>query len=167
MKSRRVVLSLGSNLGDRLGYLQGAVGKLCESGEKVIAVSPIYETAPWGPVEQDDYLNCVIVLETTRSAREIMNLGHEIEQFYQRTRDVKWGSRTLDIDVVAVEEERVNDPDLVIPHPYAHQRAFVVVPWLDIDPNAEIFGQGSLTQIVKELDVSSVCLRSDLIVKSP
>ena len=167
MKSRQVVLSLGSNLGNRLSYLQGAVDKLYELGEKVIAVSPIYETAPWGPVEQDDYLNCVVALETTRSAREVMNLGHEIEQFYQRTRDVKWGPRTLDIDVLAVGQECLRDPDLVIPHPYAHQRAFVVVPWLDIDSNAEIPRQGALSQLVKKLDTSSVRLRSDLVVKIP
>ena len=167
MRSRQVVLAIGSNLGDRFGYLQGAINKLCDFGMKVIAVSPVYETAPWGPVSQDDYLNCVVIVETSQSLREVMNDGQLIEHFYQRTRDIKWGPRTLDIDVIAAGRECSSEPDLVIPHPYAHLRAFVIVPWLDVQPDADILGQGSLAHIIRNIDASSVHLRSDLVIEVP
>lgn len=139
----RAVLSVGSNLGDRLATLQSAVDAF---RDWLVAVSPVYETAPWGPVPQDDYLNAVLVADDAGATpRDWLARAHAAERAAGRTRDVRWGPRTLDVDVVAVDDTGVDvvtdDPELTLPHPRATQRAFVLVPWLDVDPQARLNGQ--------------------------
>ncbi len=136
----RVVLSIGSNLGDRLANLQSAVDGL---GDTVRAVSSVYETDPWGGVDQEPFLNAVLIAEDPdRDAHAWLRRAHEIEQAAGRVRDLRWGPRTLDVDLVACYETQgqitVDDHELTLPHPRAHLRAFVLVPWLDVDPNAEL-----------------------------
>jgi 2-amino-4-hydroxy-6-hydroxymethyldihydropteridine diphosphokinase len=133
--TRRAYLGIGSNLGDRLRYLQLAVDDLAAADDvDVVAVSPVYETAPVGGPEQPDYLNAVVGIETSRSPRALLALAHTIEAHAERVRTVRWGPRTLDVDVLLVGDERVDEPDLVVPHPRMTQRAFVIVPLADLDP---------------------------------
>lgn len=144
------VLSLGSNLGDRLAHLRAAVDVL-----EPVAVSPVYETAPWGGVEQDDFLNVVVVADY--DAQEAWQRAVRAEGEAGRVRDVRWGPRTLDVDVVVADGSH---PDLVLPHPHAHERAFVLVPWLDVDPDAVLPGHGRVCEL--PVDRSSVRLVGEL-----
>ncbi len=153
-----VVLSIGSNLGDRLARLQGAIDML---RPWVVAVSPVYETAPWGPVPQDDYLNAIVLADDLDATpRDWLARAQRAEQAAGRTRDVRWGPRTLDVDVVAVDGVRSDDPELTLPHPRARERAFVLVPWLDIDPQAELAGE-PIAQLIEKVDRGEV-RRTDL-----
>lgn len=128
-------LGLGSNLGDRLGYLQGAVdGLMAEPGVTVRAVSSVYETSPVGGPDQDDYLNAVVAIDTDLSARALLELGQRLERAARRTRTERWGPRTLDVDVLLVGAETVDEPDLTVPHPRLWERGFVVVPLHEVAP---------------------------------
>jgi 2-amino-4-hydroxy-6-hydroxymethyldihydropteridine diphosphokinase len=160
---RRVVLSLGSNLGDRLEWLQGALDALADTPDLLLlAVSPVYETDPVGGPDQPDYLNVVVVAEGTQSPRTLLERALAVENAFDRVRDVRWGPRTLDIDVVAVGDLVVDDPDLQVPHPRAGERAFVLVPWLDVDAAAALPGLGRVAALVERLDTSGVRRRDDL-----
>jgi 2-amino-4-hydroxy-6-hydroxymethyldihydropteridine diphosphokinase len=158
------VLSIGSNLGDRLAHLQGAVDAL-RAG--LVAVSPVYQTAPWGPVPQDDYLNAVVIArDDAADPGTWLRRAHAAEAAAARTRDVRWGPRTLDVDVVSVDDEHSDDPTLTLPHPRAHERAFVLVPWLAADPQATL-GARSVAELITALpvdEVAGVRLRSDLAI---
>ena len=140
------VLSLGSNLGDRLAHLRDGVAVL-----EPYAVSPVYETAPWGGVEQDDFLNVVVLCDY--DAGEAWQRAQRAEKEAGRVRDVRWGPRTLDVDVVIADG---SDPELELPHPRAHERAFVLVPWLDVDPAAELPGHGRVADLVRALPSGDV-----------
>ncbi|MEV0250175.1 2-amino-4-hydroxy-6-hydroxymethyldihydropteridine diphosphokinase [Nocardia sp. NPDC050712] len=136
----RAVLSIGSNLGDRLAQLRSVVDGL---GERVRAVSAVYSTAPWGGVEQDDYLNAIVLVDDPEfSCLDWLRAGQRLEQAADRVREVRWGARTLDVDVVwcadGARPIRSADPELTLPHPQAQHRAFVLVPWLEVDPAAEL-----------------------------
>jgi 2-amino-4-hydroxy-6-hydroxymethyldihydropteridine diphosphokinase len=132
---RRAYLGIGSNLGDRISHLQGAVDALgVADGLDVVAVSPVYETTPVGGPPQPDYLNAVVAVDTTLAARALLELAHRIEAAAARVRTVRWGPRTLDVDVLIVGEEQIDEPDLVVPHPRMTERAFVVVPLADLAP---------------------------------
>jgi 2-amino-4-hydroxy-6-hydroxymethyldihydropteridine diphosphokinase len=160
---RRVVLSLGSNLGDRLAQLQGAVDALADTpGLRVEGVSPVYETAPVGGPQQPDYLNAVVVAQGTLSARTVLERALAVENAFDRERDVRWGPRTLDVDVIAVGDLVVDEPDLTVPHPRARDRAFVLVPWLDVDPAAELPGAGLVGELVEHVGRDGVRPRPDL-----
>jgi 2-amino-4-hydroxy-6-hydroxymethyldihydropteridine diphosphokinase len=132
----RAYLGLGSNLGDRAAHLQLAIDALAETDRvQVVAVSNVYETAPVGGPEQDDYLNAVVAIETDLSARELLALAQHIEQRAARVRTVRWGPRTLDVDVLLVGDERVDEPDLQVPHPRLEERGFVLAPLRDVAPD--------------------------------
>lgn len=152
----RAVLSIGSNLGDRLGHLQTAVLGLGDYVDGPGAVSAVYETAPWGGVEQPAYLNAVAIVTGRRSPAQWLELAHILEQSADRTREVHWGARTLDIDIIIVDNIRSSDTQLSLPHPHAHERAFVLVPWLDVDPDADLQGHGRVADIVSTMDTSDV-----------
>ncbi len=127
--SRRVVLGLGSNLGDRRRVLREAVDSL----PGVTAVSGLYETDPvGGPPGQQPYLNLVVVLESDLTARQLLGMCHRIESAAGRVRAERWGPRTLDIDILWIDGETVDEPDLEIPHPRMWQRRFVLVPLHDV-----------------------------------
>ncbi|SDF61078.1 2-amino-4-hydroxy-6-hydroxymethyldihydropteridinediphosphokinase [Blastococcus aurantiacus] len=155
----RVVLSLGANLGDRAATLRAALDALAADG--ALAHSGLYETPPWGPVEQPPYLNAVAVLDGDHDARGWLARAHELEQDAGRTREVRWGARTLDVDVVTVTAADGQpvvsaDPELTLPHPRAHERAFVLVPWLAVDAAAELPGHGPVGALVAALDLAEV-----------
>jgi 2-amino-4-hydroxy-6-hydroxymethyldihydropteridine diphosphokinase len=165
----RVVLSIGSNLGDRLARLQSVVDGL---GEALMAVSPIYETDPWGDVEQGAFLNAVLIAEDPAyDGRAWLRRAQELEQEAGRVRGQRWGPRTLDVDLVACyadpsgaafgntvsgrSEVVTVESDLTLPHPLAHLRAFVMIPWLAVDPDAELTVSGGprpVARLLAELD---------------
>ena len=124
----RAFLGLGSNLGDRRRHLRDAVAAIPD----VVAVSRVYETAPVGGPDQGAYLNVVVRLDTERSPRELLEICREREAEAQRVRTVRWGPRTLDVDVLWVDGQTVDEPDLVVPHPRMFERAFVLMPLRDV-----------------------------------
>ena len=135
----RAVLSIGSNLGDRLEHLRYAVRELASAGD-VAAVSPVYSTAPVGGPEQPDYLNAVVLLDTDLHQEELLEVCHYLEDQAGRVRTERWGPRTLDLDIVAYDAVVSDDPSLTLPHSRAAERAFVLRPWLDVDPDATLSG---------------------------
>jgi len=152
-----VVLSIGSNLGDRLARLQSVVDGL---GDSVRAVSPVYETDPWGGVEQGAFLNAVVIADDpTLDGRGWLRRAQELERAADRVREKRWGPRTLDVDLVMCSqggrEVTSDDDELTLPHPLAHERAFVLVPWLAVDPAAVLTVAGerrSVGKLLAELD---------------
>ena len=155
----RSVLSLGSNLGDRLAHLQAAVTLLAVT-PGVVAVSPVYETDPVGGPEQEPYLNAV-VLVSAGDPFALWRFTSAVEASRSRERAVRWGPRTLDIDLISVAGQQVTTPALTLPHPRAAERAFVLVPWLDLDPAAELPGSGRVADLVERVGTSGV-RRTDL-----
>ena len=149
----RAVLSLGSNLGDRAAHLRGAVVGFADV---LVAASPVYETAPWGGVEQDDFLNMVLVVDDPAAGpRDWLRRGQALEDASGRVREVRWGPRTLDVDVVTVTGPdgpvRSDDPDLLLPHPGTPERATVLRPWLDVEPDAVLPGRGPVADVLAAL----------------
>ena len=132
----RAYLGLGSNLGDRLAHLQRAVDALAATtGIRVVAVSDVYETAPVGGPAQDDFLNAVVAIDTDLAPRDLLAVAMDVEQREERVRTVRWGPRTLDVDILLYGDEQVDEPDLEIPHPRMHERAFVLAPLRDVAPD--------------------------------
>jgi 2-amino-4-hydroxy-6-hydroxymethyldihydropteridine diphosphokinase len=149
-----VVLSIGSNLGDRMAHLQSVLDGL---GSTVCAVSPVYETDAWGGVDQGPFLNAVVLADDpVLDALGWLRRAHDMEDAAGRVRDLRWGPRTLDVDIVACHdadgEVEVSDELLTLPHPYAHVRAFVLVPWLAVDPAATLTVSGRTDTVAAHLD---------------
>ncbi|MYR08380.1 2-amino-4-hydroxy-6-hydroxymethyldihydropteridine diphosphokinase [Gordonia sp. SID5947] len=156
MTTTRAVLSAGSNVGDRLGHLNSVVERFADD---LVAVSPVYSTPPWGGVEQEDFYNITLIVEGPRGPYEWLAVGAELEEAAERTREVRWGPRTLDVDVITVTEGdevvRSDDPRLLLPHPRAAERAFVLVPWLVIEPDATLWtpsGTRAVADLVGRID---------------
>ncbi|HEY2553142.1 MAG TPA: 2-amino-4-hydroxy-6-hydroxymethyldihydropteridine diphosphokinase [Streptosporangiaceae bacterium] len=165
---RRVVVSLGSNLGDRLGNLQAAIDVLCgPGGLHCRAISPVYRTRPVGGPEQDDYLNAVLTAETTLQPRAVLGLCQQAERARGRVRAERWGPRTLDADVICYGGEVSSDPRLTLPHPRAHQRAFVLAPWHDIEPEAELPRHGPVAALLAAAGTDGVRLLPDAALHLP
>jgi len=131
-------LGLGSNLGDRLAFLQSAVDGLAAAGCRIVAVSAVYETAPVGGPDQGAFLNAVVRVETDLDPRGVLALAQRIEADANRVRTVRWGPRTLDVDVLRCDDVVSDDPDLTLPHPRMAGRAFVLVPLADVDPSVDL-----------------------------
>jgi len=154
-----VVLSIGSNLGDRLGWLQSVVDGLDGA---VRAVSPVYETTAWGGVEQGAFLNAVLIAEDPAlDCRGWLRRAHDLEAAADRVRVERWGPRTLDVDLVTCHDRQrevtSRDDELTLPHPSAHLRAFVLIPWLALEPDAMLTVAGeprSVASLLGELEPS-------------
>lgn len=154
----RVVFSLGSNQGDSIDILQGAVDMLAATPQLIVVdVAPVYLTVPVGNTNQPDFYNTVVLAESTLEPRDLLDRAHVIEQAYARRRDPNnpHGPRTLDVDLIVVGKRTSDTAELQLPHPRAHERAFVLVPWLDIEPRAEL-PQGPIADLVANMDVSGV-----------
>ncbi|WP_019201051.1 2-amino-4-hydroxy-6-hydroxymethyldihydropteridine diphosphokinase [Tsukamurella sp. 1534] len=154
----RAVLSIGANLGAAEATVRGAVDAL---GPALVRSSPLYRTPPWGGVEQDDFVNATVIADDpARDAAGWLDFAREQEAAAARVRDVRWGPRTLDVDVVAVwdgvEPVLSDDPELTLPHPRARLRAFVLVPWLAADPAAVLPGQGTVEALIAALPAGEV-----------
>ncbi|HKN52484.1 MAG TPA: 2-amino-4-hydroxy-6-hydroxymethyldihydropteridine diphosphokinase [Amycolatopsis sp.] len=142
----RAVLSLGSNLGDRLGFLQIAIDAV---GPALVAVSSVYETKAWGIEDQPDFLNAVCVVDDpARDHWAWLRTAQAAEQAAGRVRGVRWGPRTLDVDVVTVDGVTSDDPELLLPHPGTPDRASVLIPWLEIEPDAVLPGHGRIADLL-------------------
>jgi 2-amino-4-hydroxy-6-hydroxymethyldihydropteridine diphosphokinase len=163
------VVALGSNLGNRLETLQGAVDALEDTpGVRIRAVSPVYETdGVGGPEGQPTYLNAVLVLRTTLPPHSLLERANAVEDAFGRVREVRWGSRTLDVDILAYEGVVEESATLTLPHPRAHERAFVLAPWLDLDPAAEIPGAGPVAELLGAVGTAGVRQRDDLSLHLP
>jgi 2-amino-4-hydroxy-6-hydroxymethyldihydropteridine diphosphokinase len=153
------VLSLGSNLGDRFGRLHDAVNGLADA---VLIVSDVYESPPWGDADQPAYLNAVLLVAAQVPAMAWLHRAQALERAAGRVRDParRFGPRSLDVDVIAVWEEdgtpvRSDDPELTLPHPRAHLRAFVLRPWFDIAPYAELPGHGRVSDLLRREPLAS------------
>jgi 2-amino-4-hydroxy-6-hydroxymethyldihydropteridine diphosphokinase len=143
----RAFVALGSNLGDRLGNLQEAVDRLGKAaGVRVVKSSRVYETDPVGP-PQPDYLNAVVMVETALSARGLLEACLDIERAMGRERVERWGPRNIDLDVLGYGREEIAEPGLVIPHPRMHERAFVLVPLLELEADPPLPGRRRLADL--------------------
>ncbi|AWH94593.1 2-amino-4-hydroxy-6-hydroxymethyldihydropteridine diphosphokinase [Dietzia psychralcaliphila] len=146
----RAVLSIGGNQGDSLELLRGVVAAAAGDGT-LRRVSSVYATPPWGGVEQDDFLNAVLVVEHPGSPRDVLEWGFARERAAGRTREVRWGPRSLDVDVVSAEMDGTpvssRDESLTLPHPRAAERAFVLVPWSEVEPGARLGGLALSTHL--------------------
>lgn len=139
LSDHRAVLALGSNLGESESIIERAVVDLREAGMRILRVSPLYRTAPvGGPAGQPDYVNAVIEVSTSLRPYELLKLCNAVEAAHHRERLVRWGPRTLDIDVIDYEGVVSDDPVLTLPHPRAHERSFVLTPWARMDPEAHL-----------------------------
>lgn len=162
---RRVVLSLGSNLGERLATLQGAVDAIADTPDVwVTGVSPVYETDPVDcPEGSKKFLNAVVLADTTLAANRLLDRAMAVEDAFARERgDVPNAPRTLDVDLIVVGDRRSDTESLSLPHPRAAERAFVLKPWFDLEPDAELPGFGSVADLLANLGLDSVTLREDL-----
>lgn len=164
---RKVVFSLGSNLGDRLANLQGAVDAIRDTPDVIVVdISAVYETEPVdAPEDSHEFLNLVIVGETTLEPRTLLERAQAIEDAFGRERTEPNAPRTLDVDLVMVGTTETDQSDLTLPHPRAHQRGFVLVPWAEVDPTAELPGLGPISPLLQKLPDGSVVKRDDLLIE--
>ena len=144
----KAVISLGANIGDTKANLDLAIGLLREATE-VIAVSSYSQTKPVGGPEQPDYLNAVVIVESELPAKDLLALLNGIETARGRTREIHWGPRVIDLDLIQYGGLLVNDEKLTLPHPRAHQRRFVLAPWLEIEPEAVLLTHGRISDLLK------------------
>ena len=162
---RRAVFSIGSNLGERQANLQGALDALADTPEVwITAVSPVYETKPVdSPPDADDYLNIVVLADTTMSAKTMLERALAIEDAYGRERgSIFHAPRTLDIDLIVLGDRRSDDDELTLPHPHAPERAFVLAPWHDVEPYASIPGVGAVADLLEKVGRDGVTRRDDV-----
>ena len=162
---RRAVLALGSNLGDRMSSLQGAVDAIADTPDVwVTAVSPVYETEPVdSPEGAGPYLNAVVLLDTTLAAHRLLDRALAVEDAYDRERsEIRNAPRTLDVDVIVVGDRRADDENLRLPHPRARERAFVLQPWHDLEPDAVLPDAGAVKELLDGVDASGLTRRDDL-----
>jgi 2-amino-4-hydroxy-6-hydroxymethyldihydropteridine diphosphokinase len=156
MAKVKAVLALGSNLGDRGEHIVGAANQLgLVPGIKLKKLSPIVESFAVTPLGVDDskpkYLNAVALIETELKPKALLEACQSVESSHGRVRVEKWGSRTLDIDIITYDDVVKANKELMIPHPRAYQRAFVLVPWALVDPAAVLPGHGSVAELAEEL----------------
>ncbi|MFC3996064.1 2-amino-4-hydroxy-6-hydroxymethyldihydropteridine diphosphokinase [Nocardiopsis sediminis] len=155
-------------MGDRRAILQGAVDALFDApGLEPVALSPVYETAPVGGPEQGPFLNVVLLADAELPPIELLERAQGVEEAFDRVREVRWGPRTIDVDIVAFGERRSSDPDLTLPHPRAHERAFVLRPWADADPDAVLPGRGAVAGLLADVADQEIRRRDDLALQPP
>ena len=164
---RKVVFSLGSNLGDRLANLQSAVDAIRDTPDVIVVdISSVYETAPVGaPEGSPDFLNLVIVGETTLEPRTLLERAQAIEDAFGRERSEPNSPRTLDVDLVMVGTTETQQGDLNLPHPRAHERGFVLLPWAEVDPAAVLPGRGPIEPLIATVETTGVAKRDDLVIE--
>jgi len=143
----KAVISLGANIGDAKANLDLAVGLLREATE-VIAVSSYLQTKPVGGPEQPDYLNAVAIIESDLPAKDLLAVLNGIETAMGRTREIHWGPRVIDLDLIQYGGLLVHDEKLTLPHPRAHERRFVLAPWFEIEPEAILLTHGRISDLL-------------------
>lgn len=165
----QVVFGLGSNMGDSIEILQEAIDRLADTPNLILVdISSIYRTKPVGYADQDDFYNVVVTADSTLEPTTLLDRAQAIEQALGRVRDPELpnGPRTIDIDLIQVGKRVSATEDLILPHPRAHERAFVLVPWLEIDPRAQL-PQGSVAGLLADIDVTGVQRVDDVQLVKP
>jgi 2-amino-4-hydroxy-6-hydroxymethyldihydropteridine diphosphokinase len=165
---RRVVLALGSNLGERMASLQGAVDAIADTPDVwVTAVSPVYESEPIDcPDGSKNFLNAVVLADTTLAANRLLDRAMAIEDAFERERsDILNAPRTLDVDLIVVGDRRSDTESLRLPHPRAAERAFVLRPWHDLEPDAIFPDLGPIAELIEKLAHQPVIRRDDLVLE--
>lgn len=137
----KVALSLGSNLGDKRGNIAKALSALDEGGARIVARSADYRTEPWGPIAQDWFVNACALAETDLAPDDLLALCLRVERELGRIRELKWGPRVIDIDILTYDDLELNTPSLTLPHPYIGERAFVLVPLAEIARDLKLGGR--------------------------
>lgn len=156
------VVALGSNQGDRANYLRNALNEIKNNSLlKVLKASKLYQTMAVGGVAQAPFLNAVIEIEAAMTPHELLKFLQTVEHKNFRERNIKWGDRTLDLDLIACDELEIDSEDLILPHPLAHARGFVLVPWVEIDPEAVLRNFGQIKMLLSKIDVSDVVALED------
>jgi 2-amino-4-hydroxy-6-hydroxymethyldihydropteridine diphosphokinase len=166
---RRAVLSLGSNLGDRETNLQNAIDAILDApGIWGLSISPVYESEPEKPEDGGRFYNAILMVDTEMSGATLLERCHAVEEAFGRPRvgEDRSGPRRLDVDVVALADRVLDDPAITLPHPRAHTRAFVLVPWRDVEPDAELVTHGKVADLLTDLDTSTV-RRVDALLELP
>jgi 2-amino-4-hydroxy-6-hydroxymethyldihydropteridine diphosphokinase len=169
----KAVLALGGNIGDRFESLQSALDALADApGIQPLSISPVYETAPYGGPDdavdlsdQPAYLNAVAVVGTDLTPHQLLIRTQAIEEALHRVRGVRWAARTIDVDIIVYDDLELRDGDLTVPHSRAHERPFVLRPWLDVEPDAVIPGHGPIADLLEQLPVDGVEPRPDLLLQ--
>lgn len=156
-----VLLGIGANLGDREAALQSVIDAMPGYFQSV-RVSSVYDTPPWGVLDQPTFLNAVISADTHLTPEQVLAWGQDVEQAAHRERYRRWGPRTLDVDVLTYDDVRSDDPDLTLPHPRAYERAFVLVGVVELDPEFVIPGYGSARELLAGLDADGITVHSQL-----
>ena len=153
----RVVLSIGANLGDAETMVHQTIHQLSEILKESKA-SRIYQTAPVGVEDQPEFFNAVVMGEWGGTADELLEKTSKLEEAAGRERILRWGARTLDIDIIAFGDQVSHDPKLTLPHPRAHERLFVLIPWIELQPDAHLIGQGDVSAIIEALQSAGATL---------
>lgn len=149
----RAVVALGANLGEPVEAVELAIS-LLEQSTDLIARSSLYSTKPVGGPPQPDYVNAVCIIDSELPAHDLLDLLHGIEKSMGRVRNERWGPRVIDLDLITYGDVMSDDEDLILPHPRAHERRFVLEPWVEIDPDAELPLHGRVRDILAELPPS-------------
>jgi 2-amino-4-hydroxy-6-hydroxymethyldihydropteridine diphosphokinase len=148
-RGRLLVIGLGSNLGDRAENLRGGLSAVLDRADiEAVAVSGVYRTDPVGGPPQREYDNAVLIARTVLPARAVLDRCQAVEARFGRVRELRWGPRTLDLDIIVYGDDVSDDPELTLPHPRAHERAFVLIPWLEADPDAVLPGHGRVADLL-------------------
>jgi 2-amino-4-hydroxy-6-hydroxymethyldihydropteridine diphosphokinase len=149
----RYVISVGANLGDAIGSVKAALANVpLRLHSDTQQSSALYSTSPVGGPDQADFVNAVIVVDSPLKPTQVLRELQRLEQEAQRVRDVRWGPRTLDLDIITAGNSHSDDPDLTLPHPRAHERGFVLMPWFEVEPKAELSGHGPVEDLIARLD---------------
>jgi len=160
-----IYLLLGSNLGDRLSQFQQAVRLLNQEGLKIVDISPIYETEPWGFTDQPTFLNVVIEVQTNADPHHVLAICQSVEKALGRVREMKWGARIIDIDILFFQDLQLNEVELTIPHPGISDRRFALLPLCDLIPDQRHPATGlTLKEMLLQLPDDASCHKTDLVL---
>jgi 2-amino-4-hydroxy-6-hydroxymethyldihydropteridine diphosphokinase len=167
---RRAVLSLGSNAGDRATNLQHAIDAILDApGIWGLSVSPVYETLPENEADGPNFLNAVLIVDTEMSGATLLERCHAVEEAFGRARvgQNRGGPRRLDMDVIALADRVLNDPAIVLPHPRAHERAFVLAPWHDVEPDAQLPQRGKIADLLMDVNLGTIRKLPEIVLELP
>jgi 2-amino-4-hydroxy-6-hydroxymethyldihydropteridine diphosphokinase len=167
---RRAVLSLGSNSGDRAANLQNAIDAILDApGIWGLSVSPVYETLPETEFDGPKFLNAILIVDTEMSGATLLERCHAVEEAFGRARvgEDRSGPRRLDMDVIALADRVLDDPAITLPHPRAHERAFVLAPWHDMEPDAELPTRGKIADLLLDVDLGTIRKMPDIVLELP
>jgi 2-amino-4-hydroxy-6-hydroxymethyldihydropteridine diphosphokinase len=165
---RRVVIGLGSNLGERIANLQGAIDAIADTPDVwITGISPVYESEPIDcPPDSPKFLNAVVLVDTTLSSHRLLDRALAIEDAYDRDRSHGLNApRTLDVDLIVVGDRRSDTDALKLPHPLAYERAFVLQPWADLEPDAYLPGFGAVVDLLEKVGTDGLTRRDDLVLE--